>query len=141
MSFSFEIAWTFCNLILAFLGLSSLSYYLKEELFYLESLLGENDLTMLSASSGQGHCFIFFPWNSFWHNKCLLNLNFEFKWNDAENFTLATAIHLNVSQQLLSCIRDSLIIRFLVRLFWWQNKMKQFFSPWVFCFNHAWLSI
>lgn len=82
---------------------------------------------MLSASLGQGHCFIFFTWNSFRRNKCLLNLNFEFKWNDAENFTLVTAIHLNVSQQLLSCIGESLM-RFPVRLFWWRYELKHFIS-------------
>lgn len=106
--------------------LSALSYYFTLEPFCVENLLWENDLTMLSASWGQGHCFIFCTWNSFWHHKCLLNLNFEFKWNDAENFTLATVIHLNLSQRLLSCRGESLIMWFLWGLFWWQNKMKTF---------------
>lgn len=116
----------------------TLFYDLTREPFYAENLLWENDLTMLSTSWGQGHHFIFCTWNSFWHSKCLSNLNFEFKWNDAENFTLATVIHLSLSQRLLSCRGESLIMRFLGRLFWWQNKMKTFFLLWVFCSNHAW---
>lgn len=121
--------------------LFTLFYDLTGEPLYAENLLWENDLTMLSASWGQGHRFIFCTWNSFWHSKCLSNLNFEFKWNDAENFTLATVIHLNLSQRLLSCRGESLIMRFLGRLFWWQNKMKTFFSPLSFLFQSCMRSL